>query len=155
MSKASDAANGLMVAVSQVAGLYFVPAFRMQSRALPVVGKGGRSRPMFFGEWTDDLGEKHKSGMADWLLMPHIRASIKATITPPFAGVIAPPVLTSSVVGVTIPLWCECKTGRGKLTDDQFAFKLFVENAGAHHIALHDSADELIEWFVTHGVQHP
>ena len=32
---------------------------------------------MFMGEWTDELGEKHRSGIADFLLMPRISRSTR------------------------------------------------------------------------------
>jgi hypothetical protein len=156
MSKASDAANGLMLAVAQVCGLYSVPAFRMQSRTLMVTGPHGRVRPMFMGEWTDDLGEKHRSGMADWLLTPRIRENINATLkfSSQGVGVAPPPLLVASVIGVVVPVWCECKAGlSARMTPDQIAFKTYVENNGAYHIELRDP-DELIAFFVSHGVTH-
>ena len=82
MTKASAAANGLMLAAYQCAMMMHVPAFRMQSRVFTVVGAGGRPRPMNMGEWTDDLGEKHTAGMADWLMTPRIRTNMKGELHP-------------------------------------------------------------------------
>jgi hypothetical protein len=52
-----------------------------------------------------------------------------------------------------VPLWIECKFGSGRMTQDQKDFKRFVEGAGAFHICAHDSADEVMAWFKSHGVK--
>ena len=148
MSRTSQAANGLMSAIEDVCGLWGVHLLRMQSRTFTVTGAAGRSRPMFCGEWTDDLGYKHRSGMADFLAMP------RTSFIPLESRI--PNVDISLQLGIcsyTAPLWIEAKTGSGKLTPDQQAFKEYVEHAGAFHLELHDSADELMEWFKNHGVK--
>lgn len=143
MSRASDAANGLMAAVGDVCGLWGVPLFRMNSRTVSVVGAGGRTRPMFFGQWTDDLGVVRRKGMADILTMPRITYSTRLGDSP----------LMLQAFPHTVPLWIECKVGAGRMTEDQQCFKQYVENAGAYHLSLHDSADELILWLETHGAK--
>ena len=111
--------------------MYRVPAIRMQSRVFTVVGKGGRERPMFTGTWTDDMGEVHHGGLSDVLLMP---------------------IITHNGCKVTVPLWCECKSGAGTLSKDQRAFQRYVEDNGAFFLECRDSADALLAWFQAHGV---
>lgn len=155
MSRASAAANGLMVAAYQCAMMVHVPCFRMQSRVFTVVGAGGRQRPMNMGEWTDDFGVKHTSGMADWLMMPRIRTNIKGELHPK----VETPNMTLSIVasstGIVVPLWVECKAGSGRLEKSQREFREYVEGSGAHYLELRDSADELLQWFNDHGVEKP
>lgn len=154
MTRSSAAANGLMLAAYQCAMMMHVPALRMQSRVFTVVGAGGRQRPMNMGEWTDDLGEKHTAGMADWLMLPTIRTNMKGELHPK----VATPNMTVTIVastGICIPLWVECKAGTGRLEKSQKAFQSYVENAGAYYLELRDSADTLMEWFRAHGVEKP
>ena len=135
---ASRAGNSVVSAVEQVCGMFGVPVFRMQSRTFMVPGANGSTRPMFMGEWTDHLGVKRRKGMADLLTMPSIETKSFGTVGP---------------VKITVPLWIECKSGSGRMTQDQKDFKEFVEKAGAYHICAHDSADEVIEWFKARGVR--
>jgi len=135
MSKASEAGNAAVNSVLQICALYGVPAFRMQSRAFEVIGKGGAARPMFVGEWHDALGVKHRSGMADVLATPTIR------------------LLTLDPGLVQVPLWIECKAGSGQLTPEQQAFKSFILGTGGYYLEARDSFDVVLEWFRTHGVR--
>ena len=111
--------------------MYRVPAIRMQSRVFTVPGSGGRERPMMIGTRTDDNGELHYGGLSDVLLMP---------------------IITQNGWKVTVPLWCECKSGVGKLNKDQKAFQMYVEDNGAFFLECRDSADALLAWFHAHGV---
>lgn len=144
------ASNAVTNAILDAAALYRVPAFRMQSRVLPVIGKGGRSRPMFFGSWTDDLGVLHHSGMADLLLQPRI--SISKIITESIPGLLPAVPNHDSHFKITVPLWVECKSGTGKLREDQIAFRDYVVKGGAFFLEAHDCADSVIDWFDAFGV---
>lgn len=141
MSASSKAANSVVQAVEQVAALYSVPAFRMQSRVFMVPGIGGRERPMVVGAWRDKLGEVHTRGMADLLLQPQIEVVWNDS---------SPRVL----IRVCVPLWVECKYGSGTLTKDQKVFRDYVVERGAHHLAVADDpVNEVLRWFADHGVE--
>ena len=155
MTRSSAAANGLMLAAYQCAMMMHVPAFRMQSRVFTVVGAGGRQRPMFMGEWTDELGEKHTSGFSDWLMLPTIRTNLKGELHPKVPTPNLNLTIVASTTGICVPLFVECKALSGRLTPDQKAFKEYVERAGAYYLELRDSADTLMEWFRAHGVEKP
>ena len=133
-SKASAAGNSVVQAVEQACAIFGVRCYRQQSRAVTVVGVGGRPRPMFMGQWRDRNGTLHYAGIADLLLTPNIRWE-------------------SGFVECVTALWVECKAGTGRLTDEQKAFKEDVEEAGAYYIECHDSADQVVQWFLDHGVQ--
>jgi hypothetical protein len=134
MSKSSNAANAVVRAVEEVAALYRIPCFRMQSRVFTVTGKGGKPRPMFVGAWADAKGVKHTSGMADLLLLPRISFCGEECIW---------------------PLFCECKYGSSRLATEQRAFRDYVEHYGIWWLEVRDSADELLEWLKVRGVKRP
>lgn len=135
-----------MVAVEQICGLYGVPATRMQSRTFTVPGVGGRPRPFFVGEWTDTMGVKRRKGMSDWLLQPRITMLV---------AVKAKGEQVSVPLSWTVPLWVECKAGKGKMDDDQLAFREWVLSIGASHICVTDSCEELMQWFKDKKVEKP
>jgi hypothetical protein len=143
MSKSSQAANSVIKACEDVCALYRVPCFRMQSRVFTVRGAKGRERPMFAGQWRDGDGVLHTSGMADLLAMPRINFVMKQS-----DGITHNSRLFHLA---TVPLWIECKSGTGKLSPDQQAFKSYVEASGAYFLEVRDSADQLLEWFKAHG----
>lgn len=132
MPKQINLGNTVVAAAEEACGLFGVPCYRMQSRTFTVVGTGGRSRPMFVGQWRDRTGIIHHRGMADLLLTPSI----------------------SDEKGwyITVPLWVECKAGTGALRSEQIAFRDDVLAAGAHHLELRDSAGDLLDWFQEQGV---
>src|SRR5271154_3520710 len=100
-----QAENPTMYAVEQVCGLYGVQVTREQSRTFPVES-GGRSRPMFFGQWTDEFG-KRRFGKADFLARPRIlRPRDRALL-------LGTPVVLSSELYIPVPLWIECKSLEG------------------------------------------
>lgn len=133
-----------MKAVEDVCGFYEVPVLRMQSRVFQVPGVGGRERPFFVGEWVDQLGVKHRKGMADLLLQPKI--TVTKNITHKGTQVEIP-------LSFVIPLWVECKSGSGKQTVDQKAFQEWVESIGACYLCVTDSCEPLMEWFKTYKVR--
>jgi len=135
MSRASDKANSVMNAVEQLAALYRVPTYRMQSRVFDVIAKHGGTRPLLVGRWTDSYGTVHTAGMADLLLTPTI-------------SLLGPVV----VQRVAVPLWVECKAGEGRQTPDQKAFEDHVILCGAHYLLARDCADSVYGWFKLHGV---
>lgn len=141
MSRASEAGNSVVKAAEQACALHGVPSYRMQSRVMTVVGMGGKERPMFFGGWTDDDGTQYKGGMTDLLATPTVRFNCSGGGWPTIS------------FAATTPLWIECKAGSGELTHDQIKFRDHVLRNGASHMLLRDCADELITWFVTHGVK--
>jgi hypothetical protein len=108
----------------------------MQSRAVTVVGAGGRLRPMFIGQWHDSNGVLHRAGMADLLLTPRIRLED-----------------SQGDDWVTTVLWVECKSGTGKLNAEQEMFRDDVTEAGAFYIECRDSADSVIRWFEAYDVR--
>lgn len=130
-SRASVAGNSVIAAVEEACALYGVRCYRQQSRAVTVVGAGGRPRPMFVGQWKDRFGTRHTSGMPDLLLSPNIGFEDREGF----------PVLICAV------LWVECKAGTGKLNSEQQAFKEDAEEAGAYYIECHDSAEQVMRWF--------
>lgn len=131
-----SASNAVVNAVMQVAAIYGQPAYRMQSRCFTVTGAGGADRPLFIGQWDDMTGAHHFGGMCDVLLTPLIW----------LPGPIRPH-------RIQVPLWCECKSGTGQLTDEQKAFRDHVEATGGFWIECRDSADMLVAWFREHGVE--
>ena len=124
-----ELANGVVSAVEQVAALYNVPYYRMNSGAMMVESKG-KTRPMSFGVWHDDLGVRRTKGMADLLLTPRVRI-----------------VHLQGVFPITVPLWCECKYGTGELSQDQEDFRDYVKRHGALWVLAKDSADAVLEVF--------
>lgn len=139
MSKASDAANAVVNSTIQVCALYGVKVFRMQSRVIMVPGTAGRMRPMFFGKWTDDFGNEHNSGMADLLARPKIFAYYSET--------------HSQDEFLTVPLWIECKAGKGTLSPEQEAFRHHVLANGEHHVTVQNDLRPLMQWFDAHGLK--
>jgi hypothetical protein len=140
LARKISASNAVVSACEETCHIYRVPVFRMQSRAINVIGVGGRSRPMFMGAWRDGMGVEHKSGMADLLATPQVGYyKRRAEADEPMIS--------------AVPLWIECKSGTGKLSDDQIAFREFVEDGGAYFLEIHDSADALLAWFKAFGVQ--
>ena len=93
-----QAENAVGYAVEQICGLYGVQVTREQSRSI-TVQSGGRWRPMFFGQWTDELG-KRRFGKADFLARPRVTYA---------KGV-------ADVKPTPFPLWIECKSLKGKQT---------------------------------------
>lgn len=140
MSSASQAGNSVVSAAELVCGMWGVPALRMQSRVVTVVGAGGRERPMFMGKWTDDNGIEHYGGMADLLLQPTIEVVCLCNDS-------------QTCMTVTVPLWVECKAGKGALSKDQRAFRDWVTSNGAGYLELRDSADALLDWFKLRKVE--
>jgi hypothetical protein len=138
LSRSSDAANAVVYTAIQTCALYGVKTMRMQSRVMWVPGAAGRPRPMFFGKWTDDNGVEHNGGMADLLARPRI------DLQPPHA---------LDPVEATLLLWIECKSGKGRLTEDQIAFKNHVENNGEFYIVCHDDMRPLVGWLEAHGLK--
>ncbi len=150
MSRASEGANSVVAAVEEACERFGVPVYRMQSRVFTVVGKGGKSRPMFVGKWKDGLGVWHTKGMADLLAHPEINYD------------------TGDDYGAySTPVWIECKFGSGKQGESaareakcicgqpinhQNHFQQYVESKGAAYIVAHDCADAVIDWFKRNGV---
>lgn len=129
--------SGISYAVVQICGLYGVQYTREQSRVLNVQEAGGRWRPMFFGTWVDDKGEKHHGGKGDFLLRPRIR-------------------LGGWPSWIPVPLWVECKSGDArtnrKTKFEQMAFENWVRGNGDYYLRLNDDARPLLSWFDEHGV---
>lgn len=146
MSKASSNANAVVYTVEQVCKLYGVQYTREQSRVINVEGTAGRWRPMFVGQWTDDFGKVHSSGKADLLARPRTVVRIS---TGPTAMTL------DGEVGkiVSVPLWIECKSGDGRMTPGQQAFRRWVEKNGDTYLLIHDDVQPLIDWFISHGVE--
>jgi hypothetical protein len=140
------ASNAVVSSVTQAAALYGVPYYREQSRAFTVKGAKGRERPMFIGEWVDEIGVKHYSGKPDLLLTPKIdvlRLGAFRTLL----------VISKQVkLMVPVPLWVECKYGSGALGPEQRLFRDSVLSSGGFYIHAHDSAAAVIEWFENMGV---
>ena len=127
--------NSVMYAVEQVCSLYGVQVTREQSRQFNVQGAAGRWRPMFFGSWVDSRGKKHNKGKADFLARPRI-ANVHWTY-----GTL-----------VSVPLWIECKSLKGRQTPDQAAFETWVKSNGDEYLLLREDVRPLIAWFDAHGV---
>lgn len=140
MGKRISPSNAVGNAVEQACLLYGVPCYRMNSRVLTVAVKGGKERPMFFGSWTDRFGVKHRSGMADYLLTPSVTLSVIKTDWAASDGLLPK-------IRVVVPLWIECKSGRGTLEPEQMAFKDDVQAVGSKYLMCHDNADVLVAWF--------
>lgn len=138
-SKASVAGNSVVAAVEEACAIYGVRCYRMQSRAVTVVGAGGRLRPMFMGQWHDSNGVLHRAGMADLLLTPAINLN-------DYSSDLAPQL-------VAMALWVECKSGSGRLSAEQEMFRDDVTEAGAFYIECRDSADSVIRWFEAYDVR--
>jgi len=54
-----------------------------------------------------------------------------------------------------IDVFLECKTGKGKQTKGQRAFRDAVVARGARHIEVRDTIDELLKWKATWGGRSP
>jgi hypothetical protein len=154
MGRVVDAANAVVNAVLETCAIYNVGVIRQQSRVF-TVATGGRTRPMYVGDWVDDFGIRHTCGMCDVLAWPRInivRAIPRGpSIVPMNSRVDVLPDVNAAFV--TVPLWVECKSGGGSLTKEQKDFRDWVERTGAFHLLCTDSADSLIEWFGKMGVQ--
>ena len=156
MSRASDAANAVVHAVEQILDLYGVQHTREQSRVVMVPGAAGRTRPMFFGKWIDDNGEVHSSGRADILARPKIRVrhpTAMVMLTGLVKELHSDAELNIENWKITIPLWIECKSGKGTLSPDQRAFRAWVTGNGDEYLLIHDDARPLISWLEEHGVR--
>lgn len=145
MAKTVSASNAVVSAVETAAAMFGVRCYRMNSRTFKVVGASGRERPMFMGQWKDELGTVYHKGMADLLLTPRITVNPSSSLVhipmnTPAGSPIKP-------VSVCVPLWVECKSGSGVLTKEQKAFRDDVIKAEAFYIEAHDSAEEVIAWF--------
>lgn len=146
MSKSSEAANAVMNAVEQVLNLYGVRSTREQSRTIMVEGVAGRWRPMSFGKWIDDNGETHTKGRADILARPRIAHLFD--IHP-----LDTKIFGTAIAKVSVPLWIECKSGKGTMSHDQRAFQKWVTDNGDYFLTIHDDVRPLIEWLEEHGVK--
>jgi hypothetical protein len=140
LSRASDAANSVVYTAEQVCALYGVQVTREQSRMFNVQGTAGRWRPMFVGQWTDNFGKIHRAGKADLLARPQVNAIMLS-----YGNTIA--------TNISVPLWIECKSGEGRMTPDQIAFKNWVESNGDAYLLLLDDVRPLIAWFDERGVE--
>lgn len=142
MAKRQDE-NPVMYAVQQICDLYGVQYTREQSRVLSVES-GGRWRPMYFGTWVDDTGEKHHGGKADFLARPRIKFSSLGLPT------------HFDIQRIPVPLWIECKAGAGKGNRktqlQQELFRQWVLKNGDYYMTVQDDARPLIAWFDEHGV---
>jgi hypothetical protein len=132
--------NAVMYAVEQVCGLYGVQVTREQSRQFNVQGAAGRWRPMFFGTWVDGFGRKRNKGKADFLARPRVNAIVLS-----FGNSVA--------TNISVPLWIECKSLKGKQTPDQAAFQQWVERNGDAYLLLREDVRPLVAWFDAHGVE--
>jgi hypothetical protein len=152
LSRASDAGNAVVYAAEQVCALYGVQVTREQSRQFNVQGTAGRWRPMFFGTWTDTSGRlthftgKRKTptniwnaGKADLLARPRVRIQHSGC--------------DGDFTMHSVPLWIECKSGAGTISEAQVAFKSWVESNGDAYLLLHDDVRPLMDWFDAHGVE--
>jgi hypothetical protein len=156
MPKSSrNAANDVVTSIEQVAALYGVRAYRMQSRVMTVVGAGGRTRPMFMGAWRDQLGQIHYKGMADLLLTPRIpmftvpmTIKLKDGTEEQEPGLYVPRRMDCAVA-----LWVEAKSGSGRLSPEQELFRDDVLKAGAFWIQAQDGPDDVLQWFENMGVR--
>lgn len=118
-----------------------------------VEGTAGRWRPMFVGQWTDDFGKVHSSGKADLLARPKITVRFHNGNPSPASCADPAGLLPAGKLLITVPLWIECKSGAGKMTQAQHAFKNWVETNGDTYLLIHDDIQPLIDWFTSHGVQ--
>ena len=140
-----SASNAVVSAILQCAAIHGQPAYRMQSRSFEVPGEEGRLRPFFVGEWTDRYGAKIWGGMADVLCTPTVEL-----IHPQSRGDIA-----LGGLAVQLAVWCEAKSGKGKLTEKQELFRENVEETGGVYLLCQDSAEELLRWFGEHQLVRP
>ena len=138
MSRTSDASNAVVNACEQVLDLYGVQHTREQSRVVMVEGVAGRTRPMYFGKWIDNFGNVHCSGRADLLARPRI------SVPTSMPGCFEP---------MSVPLWIECKSGKGTLSPDQRAFRAWVTENGDQYMVVHDDVRPLIAWLESHNVR--
>lgn len=165
MSRASANANAVVYGIVETCALYGVETFRMQSRVFTVPGAAGRDRPLFIGQWTDQFGKMHNRGMSDILARPKVPLKyLEPVCWVKVAGSfgLVPTIearerFEYGAAGldatITLPLWIEAKSGRGGLTDDQVAFKSYVESNGETWLLIHDDLRPLIEWLEIHGVK--
>jgi hypothetical protein len=130
-----SASNAVVGAVMQAAAIHRVPAYRQQSRCFTVTGAGGEQRPMYMGQWDDMLGEHHFGGMCDVLLTPCITRAHGMTFG-----------------RFQVALWIECKSGEGRLSKEQVAFRDHVLQTGGYWLECRDSAEALLAWFREFGV---
>lgn len=93
---------------------------------------------MFFGEWIDQYGKRHRSGKADVLARPRIQFT---------------EVPGGEWLRMSVPLWIECKSGKSKPSHDQNAFRQWVTSNGDFHLLIHDDVRPLIDWFKQNGVE--
>jgi len=147
--------NAVMYAVEQVCGLYGVQVMREQSMRYNVQKANGTWRPIFIGQWTDNCGQIHRAGKADFLARPRI--SIAPEMLDCRDGIVTP---YGTVAGVTvtkrrvsIPLWIECKSLTGRASTEQLFFKKYVEANGDAYLLLREDVRPLIAWFDAHGVE--
>ena len=133
-----SASNAVVNAAEQVCMLYGVRSYRQNSGAMmiPDAESPGRMRPMAMGQWRDRFGILHTRGKADLLITPCIYVPGPIHHVP-----------------ICIVLWCECKSGTGRLKPDQILFRDDVLDAGAFYLQINDSAEELLRWFEAHGVK--
>jgi hypothetical protein len=129
------ASNAVVTAAEQTCAYYGVRYYRMNSRTFKVVGAEGRERPMFMGQWQDRTGTIYRKGMADLLCTPRIHLGPHGEYP------------------ATVALWCECKSGSGRLTPEQVLFRDDVLDAGAYYLQLNDGPDDLLRWFAQMGVK--
>lgn len=102
---------------------------RLNSRTVMMPGRGGKTRPVFFGA----------PGMADILAMPMRRFS-EAEAEMSFAA----------GASAVMPLWIECKAEKGKQSDQQKEFERSVIEAGQSYIVAR-SSDDVLEWMKKNG----
>lgn len=147
MSKASEAANAVVYSVEKVLDLYGVDYTREQSRCV-MVQDDRRScgfRPLYFGEWKDAAGNLHRKGKSDLLARPRVPL-VMWTPYSDFATLPDAPL-------ITVPLWIECKSGKGRMESDQIAFKNWVESNGDAFLLIHDDVRPLIAWLDSNSVK--
>jgi hypothetical protein len=137
--------NAVMYAVEQVCALYGVQVTREQSRQFNVQGAAGRWRPMFFGTWVDHFGRKRNKGKADFLARPRILSDLGHAL-------VGDGPISTNAFRLSVPLWIECKSLKGKQTPDQAAFQQWVERNGDGYLLLREDVRPLIIWFEAHGV---
>ena len=144
-----QAENAVGYAVEQICGLYGVQVTREQSRSI-TVQSGGRWRPMFFGQWTDELG-KRRFGKADFLARPRVALRSVVSAWPGFLLNDAPH------ARVSVPLWIECKSREGKTNRktklDQAEFERWVTKNGDFYLRVQEDIRPLVAWFDAHGVE--
>lgn len=148
--------NAVVYAVNQVCGLYGVNVIREQSRVFSVIGKSGRERPMFIGQWTDANGQPHYAGKADLLARPKVLISrlLPAGAVVPYDNEQERQLAMGVLAGRTaVPLWIETKAKGNRLSAEQEAFRHFVTGNLEHHIVVAEDVRPLMEWFDKMGVK--